>query len=463
MAQSQPTITTGTARRRAPGPRDLSPLGQLPVMQHDPLGGLLALHRQYGDVVRHRLAFITSHLLAHPDHVRHVLQEHARGYRKDRLALGLVRRVLGEGLLTSEGEHWLRQRRLAQPAFHRQRLAGFATLMARATEARMDTWEQAARTGTPLDIAEELMRMTMSIVSEALLGGDVGDEAMVVGEAFTELNTQLAHRVRSLNLLPPVLPTEADRRFRAANARLDAVVGAIIERRRRAGGGGDLLAMLMEARDAETGATMDDAQLRSEVVTMLLAGHETTAAGLSWTVSLLARHPEAEAKLLSELDAVLGGRTPTVEDLPHLSYTRMVFAEAIRLYPPIPLITRVAIEDDEIGGYHIPAGSTVVVSQYVTHRHSDFWPEPERFIPERFAAETEADRHRFAYFPFGSGPRQCIGNSFALMEAQIILATALQRYRLHLPPGHAVVPETLLTLRPRGGLPMLIEARQGRA
>lgn len=464
MAQTAPKTTSpGASRTRAPGPRSAHPLGQLLEIQHDPLPMLAALRERYGDVSRHRLAFITSHLLAHPDAVRHVLQDNVRNYRKDRMSLGLVRRVLGEGLLLSEGEGWLRQRRLAQPAFHRQRLAGLADMMARVSAERSAGWEAAARAGAPLDISEQLMGMTMGIVSEALLGGDIGDAAAVVGAAFAELNAQLAHRVRSMNLLPPVLPTAADRRFRAAEARLAGVVAAIVERRRREGGGGDdLLGMLMEARDAETGEGMDDAQLRAEVGTMLLAGYETTAAGLSWALALVAQHPEVEGRLVAELDAVLGGRAPAAEDLPRLAYTRMVFAEAIRLYPPIPLVTRVAITDDVIGGYHIPAGSTVVMSQYVTHRHPDVWAEPERFVPERFTPEAEAARPRFAYFPFGGGPRQCIGNSFALMEAQIILATVLQRYRLRLQTGHSVEPEALLTLRPKGGLPMLVSAR-GRA
>ncbi|WP_244226979.1 cytochrome P450 [Corallococcus aberystwythensis] len=454
------TAATATITRQPPGPRGHLLMGILPDVRRDILGCLGSLHRQYGDVVRYRLGPMRSHLVAHPDAVKHVLQDHVKNYTKDHLSYRMGAWITGNGLLTSTGDFWLRQRRLAQPAFHRQRIAGMAAGMVRQSQGMLQRWELAATNGTPVGINAEMMRLTLAIVGEALFGASVEAQAREVGAAFTVISQQIAERFRTFRMLPPVLPTRYDRAFRDARATLLGIVRSIIATRREHNEDhGDLLSMLMLARDEDTGEGMTDEQLGSEVMTMLLAGHETTATSLSWAWGLLSKHPEVEARLHAELDAVLGGRTPTAEDVPKLGYTKQVVEETMRLYPAAVIFSRSVQEDDVIGGFRIPKGSSVDVSPYVTQRHPDFWEEPEAFRPERFAPEAAAKRHRFAYFPFSGGPRQCIGNSFAMMEAQLVLATVAQRYRLREAPGFTLEPDSHLTLRPRGELPMYLERR----
>jgi cytochrome P450 len=452
LASSSPRIATG--------PRGHLLLGILPAARKDVLGFLREATRQYGDVVRYRLGTMTAHLIVHPDGVRQVLADNAKNYTKDHFSYRLVSRVAGNGLLTSQGSFWLRQRRLAQPAFHRQRIAAMAEGMTRTAAEVRERWEAPASRGEPVVMVEEMMRLTLTIVGHALFGTSVGAQAEAIGSAFNVLSEQTVTRFRTFRLLPPVLPTRYDRDFRQAKNMLrGAVMELIAERRRRNEDTGDLLSMFMLAKDEETGEVMNDEQLCDEVLTMLVAGHETTATALSWVWALLDGHPEVEAKLHAELDTVLGGRLPTVEDVPKLAYTRMVVEEAMRLYPPAYIWSRAVKEDDVIGGFRIPAGTTVDISPYLTHRHPDFWERPEEFLPERFSPEASAQRPRYAYFPFSGGPRQCIGNNFAMMEAQLLLATLAQRFRPRRLPGHELVPEPLITLRPKGGLPMRLERR----
>lgn len=449
-----------TAPRIAPGPKGHLLLGILPAVRRDALGCLRELAREYGDVVRYRLGTMTCHLIIHPDGVRQVLQENVKNYTKDHFSYRLVGRVAGSGLLTSQGSFWLRQRRLAQPAFHRQRIAAMAEGMARAAADVAERWEAPAARGEPVGVMEEMMRLTLTIVGQALFGSSLGEQAARIGAAFNVLSEQTTTRFRTFRLLPPVLPTRYDRAFREAGRVLrSTVMELIVERRRRGEDTGDLLSMFMLARDEETGEAMSDAQLCDEVLTMLVAGHETTATTLSWVWALLDGHPEVEARLHAELDGVLGGRPPTVEDVPRLGYTRMVVEEAMRLYPPAYIYSRAVKEDDVIGGFRIPGGTAVDLSPYLTHRHPDFWERPDEFLPERFSPEASAQRPRYAYFPFSGGPRQCIGNGFAMMEAQLILATLAQRFRPRRLPGDTLVPEPLITLRPKGGLPMRLERR----
>jgi cytochrome P450 len=454
------TIPHPHVARQAPGPRGAPLIGVLPQVRRDSLGFLTGVFRRYGDVVRYKLGPMTSHLVAHPDAVKYVLQEHVKNFTKDHLSYDMARRIAGNGLVTSQGEFWLRQRRLAQPAFHRQRIAALGQQMVRATEEMLAAWEPRLADGRPVEAGGEMMRLALRIASEALFGTNMQAEAAAVSRSFNTLSEQLVARFRSFNILPPVLPTQADRAWRAAVAELDRVVyGVIAERRRRAEDTGDLLSMLMLARDEETGEQMDDRQLRDEVLTMLLAGHETTATALTWAWAMLDRHPQAAARLHAELDAVLGGRAPTVADVPRLAYTRMVLDETMRLYPPLYVLSRRVREDDEIGGFRIPAGSSVDFSPYVTHRHPAFWDDPERFDPERFTPERVAARHKYAYVPFSTGPRMCIGNSFALLEATLVLATVAQGHRLRVREGHELAASPLLTLRPKGGLPVYLERR----
>ena len=442
----------------APGPWYRSPWAWEAVFLPDPIDYLLASFRTFGDVVCTRAVPFRSLFLAHPDHIKHVLQDNARNYVKG-IVIARLKVVIGDGLFTSEGDFWRRQRRLSQPAFHRDHLAGFATTMTETTAAMLDRWTARARTGAPFDVSAEMSGLTLGIVGRALFSRVLDAHADDVGQALTAALAILNER--AIRFLPSPIwwPSATNRRLRRAIAVLDRVVYDIIETRRRtATQPRDLLAMLLLARDEETGAGMTDRQLRDEVMTFLLAGHETTAVALTWTWYLLDRHPGVAERLRAEVAAALGTRTPTVDDLPRLGYARMVVEEAMRLYPPVWGFTRQAIDEDHVGGFTIPKRSVVTISPYVTHRHPSYWHDPERFDPERFTPERIRSRPRFAYLPFSGGPRLCIGNEFALMEAQLVLAMTVQRYRLRLVPGTRVEAESRLTLRPRGGLPMTVSA-----
>ena len=449
---------TASKLKTPPGPLALgNPLfGVLPELQRDQLGFYMKLRRQYGDITRFRaLGPYFAYVFFHPDDIDYVLRRNQQNYHKG-IAHQRFKSLLGEGLLTSDGKLWRRERRLAQPAFHRQRIAGFATTMTDATAALLARWQSYAQSGQVFDVSAEMTSMTLAVVGRTLFSTDVSDEASIVRKnlyiGLEHINYELSHFA-----LPESFPTSGNRRYFRAVRELDKVVYEIINERRRTGEDtGDLLSMLMLTRDEETGESMSDAQLRNEVMTLILAGHETTANTLTWAWYLLAQHPDVERRLHEELASVLNGRVPTLEDLPLLPYTRMIIDETLRLYPPAWGMSRKTVNADEIRGYAIPAGAEVAVVQYVTHRHPDFWENPEQFDPERFTPERSAGRPHFAYFPFGGGPRLCIGNNFALMEAHLILAMVAQTYRLRLAPNQHVIPEPIITLRPRDGLLMMV-------
>lgn len=444
-----------------PGPRGLPYVGNLPAMQRDILGFTLMARREYGDVVRVRTIGNNAwYLISHPDDIERVLRN--RNYPKGPIGQGLYR-LIGNGLLLSEGDFWLRQRRLAQPAFHRQRLINLAAMMTAKAELVAERWQALAAQHQPFNVTHEMMRLTLQIVGLALFNSDLSSAAGDVDHALTVALEDINYRSYHPFVLPDRYPTPRNRRFRQARATIDRLMYQLIEEHRRAGTDvGDLLSMLLAARDEETGAGMSDEQLRDEVATLVLAGHETTANALSWTWYLLAQHPLIAQKLHAELDSVLAGRSPTFEDLTNLPYNRMVIEEALRLYPPAWSTGRQIQHDEELHGYTVPAQSVVIIAQWVTHRHPAFWDDPERFDPERFTPERSAGRHKFAYFPFGGGPRQCIGNSFAMMEAQLILATLAQRYRLDLVQAQRVAPEPTVTLRPKYGICVTAQRRQPR-
>ena len=452
------TSTTPHAQRVS-GPSVLFLMRSLPTMRRDLPGFMISLTRHYGDVVRVSILNQEGYLLNHPDDVKHVLQSHSSNYSKDVFALKFLKALLGEGLLTNEGASWLQQRRLMQPAFHRKRLSALSTIMTDATSVMLERWQDSTQHGEVLDIAQEMMQLTLRNVGLALLSSDLSDEMDSLGQAFATYRTLLMQYL--FMPFPPLsMPTPRNRRLQATISVLDTVIkGIISERRKQNIDTGDLLSTLLQTRDEETGEGMTDQQVRDEVMTLLLAGHETTATLLIWTWYLLSQHPEVEGRLHTELDEVLAGQLPTVEHLPRLSYTRMILEETLRLYPSTFSMSRKALTDDEIGGYAIPAKSTILLCPYTTHRHPAFWENPNVFDPERFSPERAAGRLHFAYFPFGGGPRQCIGNTFALMEAQLILATVAQRYTLRLVSDHKVEPEVLLTIRPRHGLPMTLQQR----
>jgi cytochrome P450 len=449
---------THSARALPPGPRGLPILGMLPAIRRDPVGVFMQAARRFGDVVYFKIGPQRGYLITNPEDVRHVLQDNARNYHKSPL-YDKLRMFLGNGLLTSEDEFWLRQRRIAQPAFHRQRMAALASVMTDAARDAAAAWQPLASAGQPVDVEEEMMRLTRTVVLRALLGADLGPFTSTIDQAWTTINQHVGESFWSLGLTDS-LPTPKNRRFKAARAVLRGAVDHVItERRRGHSDRADLLSMLMSARDEDTGEAMTDEQLRVEVTTFLLAGQETTSLALTWTWYLLSQHPRAQRRLEEELDAVLNGRPPEYSDLVNLPYTRMVIDEAMRLYPPAWGFSRQALADDQLGGFPLRRGWLAFVIPYVLHRLPAFWQDPEAFDPERFSPERSADRPKFVYIPFGAGPRQCIGNQFALIETQLSVATFAQSYRLHLAPRHRADPWPLITLRPRFGMPMIIERR----
>lgn len=441
---------------RPSGPKGKPIVGHLLAFRRDPLGFLEALARAHGDLVPFRLGPQEVFLVNHPDAIRDVLVTHNRNFTKSR-GLEMAKRFLGEGLLTSEGEFHRRQRRLAQPAFHRDRIAAYASTMVRYSLRQRERW----RPGATLDVASEMMALTLAIVGKTLFDADVEAEAREIGAALSDILRLFERITNPFAEMLDRLPLPSNRRFQRATERLDRTIFRIIEERRRTGvDHGDLLSMLLMAQDEEgDGSGMSDAQVRDEAMTLFLAGHETTANALTWTWYLLSQNAEAEARLHAELDAVLDRRSPTFEDVPRLEYTERVVAESMRLYPPAWVIGRRAIAAYEIDGCRLPARAIVLASPWVMHRDARWFPDPGRFDPDRWLPEARSARPKFSYFPFGGGPRVCIGESFAWTEGILVLATLAQRWRLRLVPGHRVVPRPLITLRPRYGMLMQIESR----
>jgi len=455
----QTTIETRPARRLPPGPRGLPLIGSALAFGRDPLGFLTRCARTYGDVAAIRIGGTTLYLVSSPALIEEVLVTSNRTFPKEDIEQvkgSLDYLLFGTGLLTSNGEFWLRQRRLAQPAFHRQRIAGYGDVTVQQTEHMLLDW----RDRQTFDVHEAMMALTLKIVAQTLFGSEIEAETAQVGAALDVVMQVIADSQGQPIQLPYSVPTPRNRRFVGAVRQLEAVISRMIRERRASGADtGDLLSMLLGAQD-EDGSRMTDKQLRDEVITLFLAGHETTALALSWTLYLLAQSPQAEERLGQELDQVLGGRAPTLADLPQLRYTDLVLKEAMRLYPPAWIMSsRVAADDYTLGGFHVPRGTTVALSQWVTHRDPQLFDAPEQFLPERWEDGLEKRLPRFAYFPFGGGPRLCIGQSFALMEATLILATVAQRYRLALAPGQRIEPQPSITLRPRHGVRMTLRRR----
>src|SRR5262245_31739057 len=425
--------------------------------RNDPIGFLTQSAHRYGDLVGFRFGTQWAIFVNNADLIKDVLVTHDHAFGKGR---GLLRakRLLGEGLLTSEGSFHRRQRRLAQPAFHRQRVQGYGTVMTYYADRLRQSWKD----GDTLDIDREMMGLTLAIVAKTLFDADVTGEAEAIGKALTTTMESWRQLMLPFSELLERLPLPSIRRFKEARARLDSTIYRIIEERRAyPNDRGDLLSMLMAAQDAEgDGTSMTNLQLRDELMTLFLAGHETTANALTWTWYLLSRHPEVEGRLHEELDRVLGGRLPAAEDLPELAYTESVVAESMRLYPPAWIIGRRTLQEYEVASYRLPANTLILMSPFILHRDPRFYPEPLRFDPERWTPEAKAARPRFSYFPFGGGSRQCIGETFAWMEGILLVATLAQYWRLRLVPGHRVAPRPLVTLRPKFGMKMSIERRE---
>lgn len=445
------------ARQIPPGPSGSALLGSMRAFQRDPLSFLLQAADAYGDLFFFRLGPRRIHVVTRSEHIREVLVGQQKNIVKATFNRNLLARFMGNGLVTSDGDFHRRQRRLMQPAFHPQRVDTYAGVMVDYTLDMMADWQDGQR----IDIDDEMMKLTMNIVSKTLFDADMSGEANTVGEAVATLQALTVKDFKAGFMLPTWLPTSHNRRIRAAKREIDHAVNQFIRDRRASGEDkGDLLSMLLLAQDEDDGRSMTDQQVRDEAVTLFAAGHETTSNALTWTWYLLAQHPAVEAKLHAELDRVLGSRPPTLRDLADLHYTQMVVKEAMRLYPPVWLLTiRSSDQPVTLDGYRIDPGEWIWLTPYVTHRSPRYFSDPDRFDPQRFAPNLEAELPRYAYYPFGGGPRICIGNSFAMMEARLILATIAQRFRLALVPGQEVVPEPEITLSSRHGLMVTVTER----
>ena len=440
-----------------PGQASLDLLKSLRHMRDHPHEYLLGCYQEFGDVVFIDVPGNPAYFINHPDDVQHVLQMNHRNYDKKTFQYQALAKITGDGLLTnSGGENWLQKRRVAQPAFSTKALRGIVPIVVGVVDAMLAGWRTKIITGDLIDIDREMMACALDVVAKALFGADLGDQTYKLTGAVIDSLDYLIFQTRRLMMVPPWLPIPQNRNYKAALAIIEGVVNDLIDQRSRQEPGGDLLGMLLGAVDEDGAPVFSRQAVRDEVVTLLIAGHETVASSLTWSWYLLAQHPDAREALRKEAQAVLAGRIPSYENLSKLTTTRLIYDEALRLYPPAWLITRRAIAEDWIGGYQIPAGAVVVISPYAMHRRPELWPQPEQFMPERFTDEAVEGRHRFGYIPFGGGPRLCIGNRFATIEATLILAMVASQFELLLPPNTDVKVEALVTLRPEGGLPMQI-------
>ena len=439
-----------------PGPKGLPIVGNMFEPRGDAIRYFTKCIREYGDIVFLRFLGVPMCLVNRPDCIESVLVTQHNNFEKSKDYRAL-RRVLGNGLLTSEGVFWRRQRKLVQPAFHQVRIAAYAEVMVAYTERMVASWKH----GQGLDVHEAMMRLTLDIVAKTLFDTDVSREAEDVGAALQVLMSKFFRQAGFALLLPSFIPIPTTRRLQRAVGQLDKVIYEIIRRRRTSGQtSGDLLSVLLRAQDDE-GLGMTDRQLHDEIMTLFLAGHETTANALSWTWLLLGQNPGVEEKLIEELRRVLSGRSPTAADLPRLTYTEMILREAMRLYPPVWVIGRRGLAPFRMGEYELPAETNVLMSQIITHRDARYFPEPERFDPDRWKADDPrfVSLPRFAYFPFGGGPRVCIGAGFAMMEAVLLLATIAQRSTLTLVPGQTIEKLPSVTLRPKSGIRVILHRR----
>ncbi|MGI9437947.1 MAG: cytochrome P450 [Geminicoccaceae bacterium] len=458
MAMADLSMRTSHSKVLAPSPPRRFLLGHWLELKNDPIGLLLRSRSAFGDIVRLKVWWITAHLLAHPDHIQHVLQKNQEGYDKDLEPLRRLHPVLGQGMVTADGAAWQHQRDVARPAFQPKEVQSFGPVITASAADLAARWTRIAEDGQVIDMHREMMQITLRIAGRALFGVDLEDE---VADDSDLLNATMAaglKRLRAIIAAPIWLPTANNRKLRRSRRALEQMIDRIIEKH-VAGGHQrpDLLARLLDDHGA-IDPEKRTAQFYDEAITLILAGHETTANGLAFTLHLLGRHPEIMANLREEARAVLGSRPAEFGDLPKLAYTRMVLDEAMRLYPPVWIVDRNAREDDVIGGYHIPKGGLLMLSPYVMHRHPDFWPDAERFDPRRFEKSAAAVRPRHAYFPFSLGPRVCIGANFALAETVMVLATLAARFDVEPLPGHVLKLDPNVTLRPKNGLPMTVRA-----
>jgi cytochrome P450 len=446
---------TLTTLKSIPGPQGYPLLGVMPEMISDMLGLFKNTAREYGGIAQFKLLTKSYLLVTNPDYVKYILQDNYKNYiRGSSVETGRV--LLGNGLPLIDGDFWLRERRMLQPAFHREQLGKLANVVTNVIHTFMEDWDRKARGRQTLDMDDEMMRLTLTAIIKSMFGAPIDDKIQSLSQAFTVASKFMLGRSQQMWAPPLSVPVPRNVQYnRALKILNDNIFPLISEGRQHPRD--DLLGMMLAMRDADTGEGISDKQARDEVVTIFFAGHETTAATMAWAFYLLSQHPEVEAKVRAEVRTVLNGRSPTFADLPKLTYMQQVLNEVLRLYPAAYLFAREAVADDKIDGYPIPANILIFITPFVTHRDPKYWPDPERFDPERFTAEQVSGRPRHVYFPFGEGPHVCIGNNFALMEMQLILAMTLQRFHIKLLPNHPIAFKPEATLRPKYGMKMLVE------
>lgn len=460
-------VSAVVSMKRRPGPpspRANRFFGTASRLRRNPLRCMQEFVDEAGPAAKYRFfARMWGYLFVHPDHYQYILQDNYKNFTKlPGPTFRLLYPLIGKGLLSNDGDSWLRQRRLAQPAFHRGQIQEMGRIMTAAAERRFSRWERAARAGEVVAFHREMMEMTLEIAGRALFSVDLTGEAREMGDAFGRLNELFVKMVVSpLSLYTMRVPFwPSTRRVTRDIGGLDRLIYSMIDRRRKSGApGNDLMGMLLSARDEETGEGMDVKQLRDEVTTLLIAGHETTTLALTWFFYCLGRYPEIEAQVQEEVDGTLNGRMPTFEDIPKLVYLRQVLDETMRLYPPAYALSRWGNEADVIGGFSTPGNAIITLCPFITHRSPELWSRPLEFDPQRFSPANRSDRHRFAYIPFGAGPRQCIGEGFALTESVLVAAAIAQRFRLRIPDGYVAQVDPQITLHPKGGMPLRFELR----
>ncbi len=450
-----------TVKRTAPGPRGNLVMGNLAEYKRDPVTMLLRLQQQYGDVARNRLGPFLTHALAHPQHIQYVLQDNHRNYVRGRFYENF-KRFFGHGLLTTDGEFWLRHRRAVQPLFHKKQVEEHTAAVGKAAFNLVNRWSQLP-SGQALDVVEDMMHLSLSMLGLMVFNTDISKHAKEVGPAVRFGLQAMMPQGNMNDFIPNWVPTPFNRRVSRARHSINRIIRQVIEdHRNNRCETSDVISLLLTARHPETGLPMTEQEVHDEVMTVFLAGHETTGTGQAWALYALAQNPGVFRNLREELDARLGGRAPTLEDLDALPYLDQFVREVLRVYPPIWGFTRDLVNDDEIGGFHIPAGSSVFLSPYVTHRHPEFWANPEAFDPENFSSQAPS-RHRFAYFPFGGGMRKCIGFQVALLQMRVLVAVVAQHFDLNAVPGHSIERGALISLRPLQGIRLIIKPRSSPA
>ncbi|HEY7596954.1 MAG TPA: cytochrome P450 [Actinophytocola sp.] len=443
-----------------PGPPRRAAPGILRKLRADRLGLMSEAVREYGDAVRVAIGPKKLYIFNHPDHAKHVLADNAANYHKG-IGYTEAKRALGDGLLTSEGALWKEQRRTIQPVFQHKRIAGRAGVIVDEALGLVGRL-RAHQGGGVVDVLSEVTALTLGVLGNTLLDSDLGAFESI-GHSFEAVQDQAMFEMETLGLVPRWLPLKGQRAFRSARADLERIVEILVAQRKAnpISSGDDVLTRLIASTSKESDKRVADRRMRDELVTLLLAGHETTASTVGWTLDLVSRHPEVRERLHEEAVAVYGDRRPVYEDLVRLRYTNMVLQETMRLRPPVWILPRRAIADDEVGGYHVPAGTDVLICPYTLHRHPRYWADPDRFDPERFDPDTPSDRPRYAHIPFGAGPRFCVGNHLGMMEATFIISTLMRDLRLEREPGFDVTPEPMMSLRLGGGLPMTVHTWTG--